>query len=501
MKYLFLLIALTVHVGFGQTKQPKILKHPFPYKASLAILSDLHRTPVEAFEAVHKLINTTEAITPKCKEWKILGFDRFLDDPSAPKTVRGFGFPFSDTFWFFDEQFAFFKTYDVKRKKLIRHDPPLDHKFLEWYEKGYIGSLHDLGVGPITRPMAIAAVDWMLKNLPHPVTVNLNHSKSATPSGVANPCCTLLNQILVHSRYYVFRVIGFADKLAEPKSLPNHLLLYGFIVFFIGLILVLVGFFLLVFNGKDKLKLSMVFIVLSVLVIGSLSIKKVDFYLGDNPDSSMYNLDQLRRLGVRFFWTVNSDYWQATVRKIDLPEQQLPNGRTTIFRLYTFDDGSKGLFFLRNTINGKWKSLKLLQKKNLNHLCQVQGSSIIYWHWLSHWQNYFDKKGLSYLQNLKEFSNDSLIWLASGPELLQHSYAYSYLNFDAEVKKDTAIVRLNYFDDPIEGHRDVCLSDVKNISFFCGKVKVVQLWLKDRILPASILKVVERPEGKYVTIL
>ncbi len=496
---LFLALSVAQLLAAGNF-EAKILKHPYPYKASFTIISDLHRTPVEAFEAVHKLINTTEVITPQSKEWKILGYDQFSNDPQAPKQIRGFGFPFSDTFWFYDAQFAFFKTYDVKTGRLVRHNPPLDGKFLEWYRKGYIGSLHDFGVGPITRPMAIAAVDWMLKNLPHPVIVNLNHSKSATPSGVANPCCTLLNQVLVHTRYLVYRALGMQDKLAEPKSLPGNLLQWGFVVFALALLFLLLTVLTLFRKGENKLKWTFAFLLAALFLFGALQKKKVDFYFGDNPNSPMYNLDQLRRLGIRFFWTVNSDYWKATTHKINLPEHKLPDGRSTIFRIYTFDDGSKGLFFLRNTINGKWKTLELLSRDRLQHLCDVQGTTIIYLHWLSKWQKYFDRKGLGYLSNLRKFADDSLIWLASGPDLLQHSYAYSYLNYDAQVKGDTAVIRLNRFDDPIEGRRAVSLNEVKNVSFFCGNVKAVKLLLNGKAVPGQRVKTFKRKEGLYVTI-
>ena len=501
MKTILLLLILTGQWLSAATNNPHILKHPFPYQASFTIISDLHRTPVKAFEAVHKLINSTEVITPESKEWKILGFDQWATDAPAPKEIRGFGFPFSDTFWFYDAQFAFFKTYDVSHNRLIPHNPPLTDKFLQWYRKGYIASLHDYGVGPITRPMAIAATDWMLKNLPHRVTVNLNHSKSATPSGVANPCCTLLNQVLVHVRYDLFRLLGLGHRLAEPKSLPGNLLAWGYGMFFFALLLLGLTALSLLLKRNDKIRWTFVFLLAALFLLGALQKKKVDFYFGDNPDSQMYNLDQLRRLGVRFFWTVNSDYWQATTHAINLPETRLPDGRTTIFRVYTFDDGSKGLFFLRNTINGKWQTLQLLQKDSLRRLCQVKGTTVLYLHWLSKWQNYFNRKGLNYLQTLKRMADDSLIWLASGPELLQHSYAYSYLNYRANIRGDSVLIHLNYFDDPIEGKRPIRLKALKDISFYCGRAAGVRIYLKNNLLPQKLFKTIRRKDGIYVTIL
>ncbi len=502
MKTIVLLFILTGQWLSAAVANPHILKHPYPYQASFTIISDLHRTPVEAFEAVHKLINTTDVITPESKEWKILGFDQWANGGRAPKEIHGFGFPFSDTFWFYDAQFAFFKTYDVQQKRLIPHTPPLTDKFLEWYRKGYIGSLHDFGVGPITRPMAIAAVDWMLKNLPHPVFVNLNHSKSATPSGVANPCCTLLNQVLVHVRYDVFHLAGLGKKLAEPKRLPGNLLSYGYGLFALALLFLILAVISLLFrHSKNRIRWSFAFLLAGLFLLGALQMKKVDFYFGDNPDSQMYNLDQLRRLGIRFFWTVNSDYWQATTSHINLPESTLPNGRSTIFRVYTFDDGSKGLFFLRNTVNGKWQTLQLLRQDSLRHLCQVHGTSIVYLHWLSKWQKYFDRTGLAYFETLKKFADDSLIWLASGPELLQHAYAYSYLNYNAFLRGDTAVIQLNYFDDPIEGQRPISLNALKHVSFYCGRVGQLNIYLNDTLLSPKKYKKIRTKKGLFVTIL
>jgi len=478
-----------------------ILKHPYPFKASFTVISDLHRSPVEAFEAVHKLINSTDWIIPGSREWQILRFDQSLNKQSYARGVQGFGFPFADTFWFYDKYFGFFKSYDIANKRLIPHKNGLDKKFLQWYRKGYIAPLHDFGVDSVTRPMAKAAVDWMLQHLPYPVTVNLNHSKSKTPSGVARPCCTLLNQILVHMRYRLFSLAGQGKRLAEPKDLYGHLLEIGTALLFAALILGALAVWIFFFRKKYALKAGVPLLVLAAALLMALQISKVDYYKGDNPDSEFYNLDLMRRLGVRYFWTVNSDYWKATVHTIALPEEPLSNGRSTIFKVYTFDDQSKGLFFLRNTVNGKSKTLRLLKREQLQHLVDVKGTTILYLHWLSRHWNYFNEQGLSYLRNLKSFSDDSLIWLASGPDLLQHAYAYSYLNFDGTIEGDTAVIRLNYFEDPIAGKKNIARNDVNNLSFECPGAGSVKVYLNNRLIPDSQLKFGRPEHNLIVTIL
>ena len=67
----------------------------------------------------------------------------------------------------------------------------------------------------------------------------------------------------------------------------------------------------------------------SLAIAATLQFIKVDFYFGDNPGSRFYNLDLVRNLGIRFFWTVNTDYWESTTADLSLPETLSSTGRAS----------------------------------------------------------------------------------------------------------------------------------------------------------------------------
>jgi len=467
-----LYLLLTAGTGFASEGHVLLLKHPYPYMASLTILSDLHRTTIEEFEAVHKLINSEDLILKGSDEWNLLGFEGVILSGDV-LGVRGFGFPFSDTFWVYDEVFSIFKDYDPEAGSFVKHsNGDLEERFLTWYKKGYVDALHTFGPGKITRQKAKAAAGYLTKGLPRPVIVHVNHSKSRTPAGVGGPCCTLLNQMLVHARYFVFNKLGVGDGLAKPKDLPNHLLEQGFFILlgatsFLVLLLFLrraagIGFRI------RSLKMILVSIITMGAAIGWLQFKKVDFYKGDDPDSRYYNLDLLRELGVRFYWTVNSDYLDTTVSTISLPEEEASTGRSSIFQKIRFEDGTYGMFFKRNTINGKAKTLSLLSKPHLEELLQTQGWSIIYLHWLSNPKSYFGRDGVYFLSNLKGYSHEKRIWTPSARELLLQAYAYSYVRFSVSQEKNgVAHLMIEGFDDPVLGFISADAKALANLSFRC----------------------------------
>lgn len=140
---LFLCCALAPEgTGAQQSSRVELLKHPYPYQAALTILSDLHRTTIEEFEAVHRLVNTDDVLTSASREWRTLGFDRWA--PGEGRTsVRGFAFPFADAFIFYDKVFGWFGDYDDATGMLRPVLPGiLQEKYQDWYARGFIGPIH-----------------------------------------------------------------------------------------------------------------------------------------------------------------------------------------------------------------------------------------------------------------------------------------------------------------------------------------------------------------------
>lgn len=465
----------------GDTPRVELLEYPYPYSAAFTILSDLHATTVAEFEAVHRLVNTNDVISQGDPAWRTLRMDNWAP-AQGRAAVAGFGFPFADSFLFYDRAFGWFKDYDEQQKRFIPDAAgELETKFRAWDEKGFIGPIHTFGVGPITRAKASAAVDYLLGHGIH-VRVWVNHSKSVTPSGVGDVCCTLLNQVLVDARYRAFRLLGRSG-LVEPDELPGGRARLGYIEFVAAGGLLCVSILVFLSNGRHRRPLGAAFAIAGVALVGLLQVQKVDFYQGDDPGSPYYNLDQIRRLGVRYFWTVTTDYWQATTRDIVLPEAPAATGRPSMFRVHQFNDGSKGLMFLRNTVGGGPRTMGLITPENLERLIDQHGHAILYLHWLTHPTAYFDAAGVEALESLARARDR--IWIASAGDLLDQAYAYSYLQYTVTESSGGAVVDLTGFDDPIEGHLPVTPDRVRNISFRCRRCADLTIQIGGRPLAAG----------------
>lgn len=478
------IVGCSLHPGAalaGGRPTVELLKYPYPYEAAFTILSDLHRTTVGEFEAVHRLVNTTDVIRQGDPAWRTLRMDNWAP-AQGRASVTGFGFPFADAFLFYDREFGWFKDYDDRNRRFIP-DPTgeLESKFLEWDSRGFIGPIHTFGVGPITRAKASAAVDYLLD---HGVRVRVwvNHSKSVTPSGVGDVCCTLLNQVLVDARYRAFTLLG-RPGLVEPDRLPDGQARVGYIELLAAGSLLCLSVPVFMTGGRHRRRLGVAFAVAGVALVVLLQLQKVDFYEGDNPGSPYYNLDQIRRLGVRYFWTVTTDYWQATTRDIVLPESTAPTGRPSIFRVHHFNDGSSGLMFLRNTIDGGPRTLRMVSAASLERLVEQHGRTVLYLHWVTPPQGYFDAAGVQALEALDRERNR--IWIASAGDLLDQAYAFSYVEYTVGGTGDRTSVDITGFNDPVAGHVTATLDRLSNVSFRCQRCGTIDLRLAGRSIPPA----------------
>ncbi len=481
---LVLLGAMTFGAVGQEMGQVSVLAHPHPYSASVTVLSDLHNSQVDEFEAIRRLVNSSEMISPGSEAWTILGFDRWLDGAGDSYGVRGFGFPFADTFWLYGLEFAFFKDYDPELDRFIRHDDEnLESVFSRWFEQGYVESLHTFGPGEITRVKAAAAVDYFLERFDKPVTVHVNHSKQGTPAGVAPPCCTLLSQTLVHLRYVAYGALGQSGRLASPMPLPDNPLPRAYLLLVVSAVAGLVLAFLLLFRRRNKSRILLLTLaVLVVLPVARLQGTWVDFYRGDNPESPMYNRDLLARLGVRFYWSVSSPTWAGTTGGLALPETETAAGRKTIFSTRRFDDGSEGLHFQRSG-NGEPATLRLLSHANLDQLVESAGRSILYAHWAQEPRRWFDSGGIESLRNLAEYRDRELVWTPPASRLLAQAYAYAYVTYSSSTSDGRTVVTIDGFDDPIEGRRSAKVEELSDLSFLCKSCADITLVLNGEPIP------------------
>jgi hypothetical protein len=224
----------------------------------------------------------------------------------------------------------------------------------------------------------------------------------------------------------------------------------------------------------------------------------VDYYQGDNPGSRFFAMDQIRRLGVRYFWTVNSDYWQATASGVALPEVMAATGRPSIFRVHAFNDGSSGLMFMRNLASSGPRTLQLLAAPRLAELKARSGRSILYLHWLTNPQSYFSADGLAALDALNR-ERDS-IWVASAEQLLDQAYAYSFVQYTVGGDHARTTVAITGVLDPIDGLVPIGIERLANLSFRCRGCAALDVTVQGRRLAADAIDTVHEDGDVIVTV-
>lgn len=494
------LVSAVALQGSGQgSSEVELLKHPFPYRASLSILSDLHATTAEQFEAVHALVNGRDEIVPGSAHWRALGWD---DSRETPPTgpVRGFGFPFADTFFPFSRSFGLFRGFDEQSRTLVPFSPDLSSKFVEWHRKGYVDAMHTFGSGRMSRAQLETITEWMREQLGRPITVHVNHSKAGTPVGVGGACCSLLNQTLVSLRYRLFGLVGLQRRLSPPKPLPRGLrpLGYGLLVCsFIGGVMVLATS-----RRSERASLRIVMLMtLAATPLVMLHFIPVEFYEGDNPDSSLYSLDLVRSLGTRFFWLGETDFEAATIDHLQMPESVASTGRPSVFGVHRFDDHSSGLTFVRSTIGSRAATLGLLRADSLDRFVDEGGRSILYLHWLSNPASYFNDTGRAHLSRLRQYADTQRIWVASAATLLMHAYAYAYVAYESERTGTHTRIEILGFDDPIEGRIAATPAALANLSFACEGAESLSIVIDGTSLQPEALSLVRRGSALVGTIL
>lgn len=456
--------------------QPRVelLAHPYPYEASLTILSDLHATTPEAFEAVHALVNERAPIPVGSDVWHHLGLDRAFPPAERPEAISGLGLPFGDSFLFYDRRFGVFADYDKSAGRFVPHDPPLDERFRRWHAQGWLDALHTLGMGEVTREKAEAAVAYLAESF-GPIAVFVNHDKDATPSGVGDACCSLLRQLGAYGRFLVLRLVALDRVPLVANFLPGWPVMREQLPLAALTLSAAAGLVALVWSRRrGSAAFTLVVAVLAFAATMWSSGASVDFYRGDNPGSRYYNLDLLRGLGIRYFWMVDTDRWTGVVTDdVVLPETEAANGRRTIFRVHPFGDGSSGLAFLRN---GRGPEvLKRLDEAHLDSLLRRGGRSILYVHWLSDPPAYFDRAGLEALGRVAERAGAGRLWTAPASALLDQAYAAAYVRYSIRGDDETATIEIEGFEDPIDGLVAATPDRLRHLSFRCYGCRAVDL--------------------------
>jgi hypothetical protein len=179
----------------------ELLKLPYPHDAAVTVSSDTHDCPVETFEAVHKLINTTARITRGSDDWRRIFGENRLDSRSEWRDgINGFDLPIADTMWLYNSSIAVFAGFDENTGQPITHsDKGRDFRDIvdTWLQRGWVDTLHTPGPEDIPRRASEAGLKWMAERPIRRLIVWSDHSSSNTPTCI-EPDQRALRPVLVN---------------------------------------------------------------------------------------------------------------------------------------------------------------------------------------------------------------------------------------------------------------------------------------------------------------
>jgi hypothetical protein len=161
------------------------------------------------------------------------------------------------------------------------------------------------------------------------------------------------------------------------------------------------------------------------------------------------------------------DYQTHIPDTLILPERSF-GGRPSCLRIVRLDDGSKCLAFARCS-KGRlgMHSLELLTKEQLEKLCKVEGTAIIYTHWNVAPKEVFTDRALEGLNVLKQYHDSRRIWVEPTSKILNFTFIRAYLEYDERLVNGIHIINIIRIKNPVGEPFIPSLEDLRGISFKC----------------------------------
>jgi hypothetical protein len=454
-----------------------LLKLPYPYRAAVTVCSDTHATPLETFEAVHRLVNTRETIRPGSEDWTRLFADSEIER-LWPSGIEGFDLPIADTFWLYDHRIGAFESFDVDSGRPVPNRargfdwPAIIDR---WLARGWVDTLHTPGQGPITREATAAGLEWLAARPHGRLTVWVNHSVDKTPTCIEPdpPALRAVARNLARILRIALYVVGLdvlGRRLVSTMNLrsypPGQRVSLGVLTGLLAASLLWSPIALTAFGLHWRGLAGLAVLAATVL---TLKLTPLRYAQGDNPGSPHYLADLVRDFGFRFYWMIEAQpgYTTHISNTLMLPEGSLPGGRSSFFRIVTLDDRSRVLVFPRaeKVSPHATRSVELLTEEGLRDLLDHQGTSIIYTHWTVAPPMSFTREGLEGLGRLQRLHEEGHIWVAPTSEILRFTFVRTFLDYDVRCEEGRVILDILRVLDPIGPPYVPTLDNLQGISF------------------------------------
>jgi hypothetical protein len=221
-----------------------------------------------------------------------------------------------------------------------------------------------------------------------------------------------------------------------------------------------------------------------LFLLTTLSFSKLHYAQGDNVDSQYYHADLLRQFGFRYYWMISAlpDYQTHIQDTLILPERSF-GGRPSILRVVAIDDGSKCITFGRGS-KGRigLNSLELITQQELEKLCRVGGTGILYTHWNVRPKKVFTARALEGLTLLRRYFDEKRIWVSPTSEILQFNFVRAYLEYKVRIENGKRIIDIVRIRNPVGEPFVPSVDDLRGISFECPVNESVEIQINGKAL-------------------
>jgi hypothetical protein len=431
----------------------RLRKFPYPYTAAATVASDIDSATYGRFSAIHSLFCGSEVIRPGTPEWQTLGLtqkSRWFDRSTGG--VRGLGLELADTFFLVGDETTMGMYRFDPRSQTFREDISDGHNACEaikaWIKQGQIDTFH--GFLHYTRDQVLPLLEGFYRwcereKVPKPSSW-INHSVLACPTG-------LCPESMRPNRAY-----ALARQIAR---------------FTIGPL-----------TGRKRYPI----------------VWRQPWYQGAKPGTPYYVNDVLRANGLRYVWLEAGDDELPNV--VALPEF-INGGRQSILEPVIMDDGTRYYRFRRcygrdraprgvtvalRTSKIAFDASLLFNNKNLEHLCNVEGTCILFTHWTVERNLPIQDETIGNFHNLRTFRDQGRIWVTRLSRLLEWTRLRTFLKYSVSDAGNHLIIDIEGLDDPIFGRQDLELRDCRDLAFDVPPLAgPIEMRLAGRPLPPDLL--------------
>lgn len=424
-------------------------KYPYPFVAAATVASDIDNASFNRFSAVHGLFCGSDVIRPGTLVWQTLGLtkeSRWFDDSAGG--VHGLGLDLADTFFLIADDVSMGMYRHDPQTGAFREDVSDGHNareaILGWIKNGQIDSFH--GFLHHTRDQVLPLLDnfyeWCEREGVAKPSTWINHSVQACPSGLCpesfrpNQYYTLARQI---ARFTVGPLTGRARYPIVWRQL---------------------------------------------------------WYQGAKKGTPYYINDVLKKNGLRYIWL---EAGQDTLPNVIALPESPHGGRPSILEPVTMNDGTRYYRFKRcygkidapggvtvalRTSKVAFDASRLFSAANLEHLCRVQGTCILFTHWTLARSLPVQDETIEHFHLLRTYRDQGKIWVTKLSRLLEWTRLRAFLKYASVRAPDRLIIAIEPLADPILGRQALSVTDCDGLAFdLPAETEAVEIRIAGDVVP------------------